>query len=265
VARVEEGGTVMVLKPIDYDKHFVIGTPLVGWKCEKGEDRNWLQHGARIKERFPNAVFFAALELDIRGIDPFRKMITELQELGGTYWTYMINDNEEEVTSSNRWIRIETGRNLVREFAQRKRVMQRHYWGDEVPQYDVVNYDAILYVDSDIELTPEIIEKLLEVDRPLVGVHVPQYNLRGPVVCGDPLIEEHWTTAGMLLVNAPAYYDLPWSHNAYMNLSDDPTFQNHSLRLDHGMTWVRKDIHAQHRGHLAVVENRQIPKRVHSQ
>ncbi|NBO17420.1 MAG: transglutaminase domain-containing protein, partial [Proteobacteria bacterium] len=93
------------------------------------------------------------------------------------------------------------------------------------------NYDAVLYVDSDIILTSEIIEKLFEIDRPLVGVDVPVYGLGGNLVNKDPRIEEHWTTAGMLLVNAPAYYDLPWSHNSYMNLSDDPTFQNHAARL----------------------------------
>lgn len=251
----------MTIKPVDYDKHYVIGTPLVGWKCDKREDMDWLEHGKAIKKQFPNTMFFAAFELDQRGLEPFSQVISALQELDGTYWTYTINDNEKTVDSVNRWIRIETGRNLIREFAQRKRVMSGHHWGEETPQYTIVNYDAVLYVDSDIELTPTIVEKLFEVDRPLVGVHVPQYNLRGPVVCGDPLMEEHWTTAGMLLVNAPAYYDLPWYHNAYLNLSDDPTFQHLASRLPYGQTWVRHDVEANHRGHLAKVENRGIPDR----
>jgi hypothetical protein len=76
----------------------------------------------------------------------------------------------------------------------------------------------------------------------------------------------------MLLVNAPAYYDLPWSHNANLNLSDDPTFQSMAERLKrregvenledtYGMTWVRKDLQAQHRGQLLSVEDRKIPNR----
>jgi hypothetical protein len=32
-----------MLKPIDYNKHFVIGTPLVAWKCDKNEHMSWLQ------------------------------------------------------------------------------------------------------------------------------------------------------------------------------------------------------------------------------
>ena len=251
-----------MFKEIDYGKHFVIGTPLVGWKCDRGEDRIWLRDSHAILQKFPNAVFFAALELDHRGLEPFQRFIDALQQVNGTYWTYTINDGEARVTAENRWIRIETGRNLIREYAQRKRVMSGHHWGEETPQYSVVNYDAILYVDSDIQLTVEIVEKLLEVNRPLVSVNVPQYNLRGPVVEGDWRIQEHWNTAGVLLVNAPAYYDLPWSHDAYRNLSDDPTFQDHSVRLGHGMTWVRKDIDANHRGLLEAVENRHIPDRV---
>jgi hypothetical protein len=96
--------------------------------------------------------------------------------------------------------------------------------------------------------------------------------LSGKVVSQDPPIQEHWTTAGMLLVNSPAFYDLPWYHNAYLNLSDDPTFQSLAERLPQrdaqnnlsepfGMTWVRKDINASHKGQLIPVESRQIKDR----
>jgi hypothetical protein len=181
---------------------------------------------------------------------------------------------ESAVTSSNRWIRIETGRNLIREFAQRLRKTSGHHWGEDCTEENlgVVNYDAILYVDSDIVLTAELIEKLFEVDHPIVSADVPAYGLRGKAVSDNPRIEEHWNTAGMLLVNSPAFYDLPWYHNSYLNLSDDPTFQSMAERLkvrvglenlDHtyGMTWVRKDIKAEHKGQLLAVEDRRIPPR----
>jgi hypothetical protein len=111
-------------------------------------------------------------------------------------------------------------------------------------------------------LNAEILEKMFEVDRPLVSVNVPAYGLSGKIINNDPRIEEHWNTAGMLLVNAPAYYDLPWYHNAYLNLSDDPTFQHLAQRLPYGQTWVRKDINAIHMGQLVPVEGRQIPDRL---
>lgn len=262
-----------MFKEIDYQKHFVIGTPLVGWKVDKGEHMSWLDYRLQILEKFPNAKFFMALELDDRGLEPFDKIIETVHEAGGEYWTYTVNDMEEVVTSSNRWIRIETGRNLIREFAQRRRVMSGHHWGEATPQDGIVNYDAILYVDSDMVLSVEMVEALLEIDRPLVSLDVPAYGLRGPVINKNPRIEEHWNTAGMMLVNAPAYYDLPWFHNSYLNLSDDPSFQSMAERLKrregienledtYGMTWVRKDIQATHRGQLLPVEDRKIPQRI---
>jgi len=228
-----------MIQPVDYNKHFVIGTPLVGWKCDRNEHMTWLKHRKEIQQRFPNVTFFAALELDNRGLDPFQEIIDAVQ----VYWTYTINDYEATVTSENRWIRIETGRNLVREYAQRG------------------TFDAVLYVDSDINLTVEMIEKMFEVDHPLVGINVPEYVQHGPVVNEQPRIEEHWTTAGMLLVNAPAYYELPWSHNRNLQLSDDPTFQRLSEQIGYGNTWVRKDLNAHHEGLLCAVENRNIPDR----
>lgn len=262
-----------MFKEVDYDKHFVIGSPLVGWKCDKKEDTIWLEERIRIMDTFNNAMFFAALELDHRGLEPFSRVIDALNQVGGKYWTYSINDFEEEVTSSNRWIRIETGRNFIREFAQRKRLMSGHHWGEKTPQDGIVNYDAVLYVDSDTTLSHRMIEKMFEIDRPLVGVDVPAYGLNGKVINAKPKIEEHWTTAGMLLVNAPAYYDLPWYHNSYLNLSDDPTFQSMAERLKrregietfedtYGMTWVRKDIQSTHKGQLVTVEKRGILKRI---
>lgn len=252
-----------MFKEIDYNKHFVIGTPLVGWKVDRKEHMAWLESRKEIMEKFPNAKFFASFELDHRGVEVFSDVINSLKEVNGDYWTYTINDMEEVVNSGNRWIRIETGRNLIREFAQRYRKMSGHHWGEDCTEqnYNQLNYDAILYVDSDMYVDVQIIEKLLEIDHPVVSVDVPAYGLRGKVVNTNPRIEEHWNTAGMLLVNAPAFYDLPWSHNSLLNLSDDPAFQYHADRLGYGQTWVRKDIKARHMGQLIAVEARKIANR----
>jgi hypothetical protein len=252
-----------MFKEIDYNKHFVIGTPLVGWKVDRKEHLAWIQDSKEILERFPNAKFFAALELDSRGEEVFYEIIDRLKDIDGEYWTYSINDKESIVTSYNRWIRIETGRNLIREFAQRHRKMSGHHWGENSSKENkgAINYDAILYVDSDTIVNVEIIEKMMEIDHPVVSVNVPAYGLKGKVINENPRIEEHWNTAGMLLVNSPAFYDLSWGYNAIENLSDDPTFQNHAERLGYGQTWVRKDINAKHIGKLLPVENRRIPPR----
>jgi hypothetical protein len=252
-----------MFKEIDYNKHFVIGTPLLGWKVDRNEHMAWLRYKEEIVSKFPNAKFFSSFELDHRGIEVFNEVIESLNNVNGDFWTYTINDKEKNVSSENRWIRIETGRNLIREFSQRSRKMSGHHWGEDCSKENngLVNYEAILYVDSDIYVDSSMIERMFEVDHPIVSVNVPGYGLSGKVVNESPEIQEHWNTAGMLLVNSPAFYDLPWSHNALTNLSDDPTFQFHAERLGYGQTWVRKDVSAKHMGQLVPVESRRIPPR----
>jgi hypothetical protein len=249
-----------MFKDVNYETNILIGTPLVGWKVSKNEHKQWISDIQNIQAKFKNVKFFAALEIDSRGVYEYGAFIEELKDLNIDFWTYSINDGEDQVTSQNRWIRIETGRNLVREYAQRLRRIEGNYWGEEVQQMSWVNYDAILYVDSDIFLTCEILEKLLEVDHYMVSADVPIYGLTGPVVNEIPRIEEHWNTAGLLLVNAPQYYDLPWYSNRYLNLSDDPTFQHLAKRLYGSFTWVRKDIQARHEP-VSPVEQRNIAPR----
>lgn len=258
-----------MFREVDYNMHFVIGSPLVGWKCDRGEALSWLKNAVEIKSRFPRSQFFAAFELDARGLEPFAEVIQFLGEVDGEYWTYSLNDNETTVTSFNRWIRIEMGRNLVREYAQRGRTMFGHFHGDEVPQDNHVNFEAVYYVDSDMQLTVDHIEKLMEVDHPMVGLDVGAYCLKGEVVNEEPRIEEHWNTAGSLWVNSPAFYEMVWQHNAYLNLSDDPATQYMMERLINpdtgktwGQTWVRKDVGALHEvDSLVAVEERDIPDR----
>jgi len=244
-----------MFKEIDRNKNFVIGTPLVPWKVEMNEHDAWLQNSEFIIQTFPNVKYFAALELDHRGMEPYLSLVERLKDMGADYWTYTINDFEATVDSNNRWIRIETGRNLVREYAQRGKRSA------DLSSNQIIHNEAILYLDSDVIMRPEVIEGMFEVDRAMVGVDVPAYNLSGELVNAHPRIEEHWTTAGALLVNAPACWDLPWYHNIHMGLSDDPTFQYLGARL-YGQTWVRKDLHVDHIGRLIGVEHRGIPQRV---
>lgn len=258
-----------MFRQVDYNMPFVIGSPLVGWKCARGEGFSWLKNAAEVKKRFPNAQFFAALEVDKNGLDPFTDVIDALKAVGGIWWTYSLNDNEYTVSSGNRWIRIEMGRNLVREFAQRGRLMSGNYWGEETPQYDAVNFQAVYYIDSDIVLEAQHIDKLMEIDHPMVGLNVPAYCLKGKVINAKPRIEEHWNTAGSLWVNSPAFYEMVWQHNSFMNLSDDPATQYVMERLRRpdgdtvwGQTWVRKDVSVVHEvAQLVAVEQRNIPDR----
>ena len=246
-----------MLKPINYQERLLIATTLVGWKCKSNEHLDWLQDAENIKKTFPNSDFFVSLEIDAEGLTPFMDVLRELGKIGGKYWTYLINDNINEVGSQNRWIRIETGRNLIREYAQRETWPQNSSEQHLPPK---IKYDSILFVDSDMNLTVENIEKLLEVDNYAVGAFVPGYSLRGRMINNDPKIQEGGATIATLLVRAPQYFDMTFSHNSYFKMNDDFTLQK-NLEKYHGPIWVRKDTVSMHKGRISEVENRNIDNR----
>lgn len=232
-----------MFKEVNYGVKLVVGTPLVPWKVTRNEHNQWLRHKKEVTSKFPNVTYFAALEVDSRGLSAYGSFLQELEQENVVYWSYYVNDNCKNVDHKNRLVRIETGRNLVREYAQR-----------------LFNQDGVLYVDSDVVLTENHVEKLLQVDHPVVSVDVPAYCLSGKVINENPRVEEHWNTAGCLLVNYPYFYDLPWYHNALKGLTDDPTFQHLAERL-YSQTWVRKDVTATHEGQLVAVESRNLEER----
>jgi hypothetical protein len=246
-----------LIKSVNYSERLLIATTLVKWKCIANEHLQWLENIKEIKEKFENVEFFVSLELDADGLEPFKDLIKIIKDNGGQYWTYSINDNEKTVGSQNRWIRIETGRNLIREYAQRD-TWQQNSSEQHLPPN--IKYDSILFVDSDMNLNVEIIEKLLEVDHYAVGAFVPGYNLRGRVINSDPKIQEGGATIATLLVRSPQYFDLVFHHNSYLKINDDFTLQKTLERL-HGPIWVRRDVVSMHKGRILPVEDRNIEDR----
>jgi hypothetical protein len=77
-------------------------------------------------------------------------------------WKFSLDQGEPEVTSRNRWTPICMGRNLAHQFA-----------GDH-------DYTHIMFIDTDVLPTEDGVERLLEIDHPIVGAHVPGYAHDGP-------------------------------------------------------------------------------------
>jgi hypothetical protein len=218
--------------------------------------------------------YFAALETDARGLDPYRvtmRAFAELAELGipADYWTFSLDTGEAEVTTTDRLVRICTGRNLVIEAALR--------------DADVTH---ILFVDSDLELPGDALSKLLEMDWPIVGGDVPHYGLHGPAVAHpadssasrDTVrsmtgrkwafgwwefpVQEHWNTAGFLLVERHVVRRCRWGtdHHHGGELSDDPWFAERVKQEFGYPTFVRKDVQGHH-PLLVPVEQRTADRR----
>jgi|688.fasta_scaffold12503_14 hypothetical protein len=247
-----------MFKQIDYNIRLLIATTIVGWKCKSNEHIDWLKNKKEIKEAFPNVDFFASLEVDKSGLDPFLDVLRGLGEVGGKYWTYSINDNIKKVGSQNRWIRIETGRNLIREYAQRET------WSEDDINHDMppkIKYDAILFIDSDMDLNVEAIKGLLEIDNQVVGATVLGYNLSGKDIDEYPGLQYGGATIAAMLFNAPSYFTVPFHHNSFMKINDDFSMQDIINKLV-GPIVVRKDVIVNHSGKFIPVEDRQIPNRM---
>lgn len=216
---------------------------MVPWKCEKNEHLDWLKNRKEIVDKFPNTKFFAALEIDKRGIDPFMDVLRALGEVNGEYWTYSINDHVTKVGSQNRWIRMETGRNLIREYAQRDTWLQ-----DASEQHlpPVVKFDAIIYIDSDIELTLSMVENMWNTKGNIVSLDFPHYG--GSSVAG-------------MMIKAPLYFDLPFYHNSYEKINDDFKFQKEAENKFEKVQ-ILDSIKVETLNSTIPVEARQIPDRM---
>lgn len=222
----------------------VVGCTTAAWVSDK---LSWLRNAEQMRERSPVALeFFAAIQVvkeDEPALVPLMQRVLEV--LPGDVCTFDLRGLWTPDTHG-RLVGITTGRNLVREYVLRD-----------------TDASHVLYLDADVEPDPDCIAKLLEVDHPVVGGHVGAYCLSGPRVIArskdDPLIdlpvEEHWNTAGFLLVRREVLADVAWRWNPDGGLSDDPCFAQDADRAGHGKTWVRKDCVARHAS-LVPVERR---------
>lgn len=232
-------------KSINYDARVLIGSTLVSWKCDKKEHLEWLKNRKKIKNRFPNVMFFASLELDSRKLNPFSELLEQIKEVGGEYWTFEINDKRKVVGSQNRWIRMGTGRNLIREFAQIKTWPEDCEKEKEGPK---INYDSILFVDSDIEINIMLLEKMLRVDNYLVGIEMPEYQL------------DDKPSIALMLINSPEYFDLPFYDNKYEMINDDKKFIKEAEKK-FGKSFLIKGVKVNKKYDKNNIEHRNIPDR----
>lgn len=189
---------------------------------------SWLANAEAIRDSHDDVRFVAALEQDARGLDPFRPLIDRLAHVGGMVLGFSYDDGATTITTSNRLVRICTGRNLLTQWA--------------------VDNGAshILYADADTAIPGDAIPKLLEVDWPVVGGRVPTYCLEGPVVDGYPFrVAEHMNTAGFLLVARDVFRKLRWRVDPDLGMTDDPCFHADATALGFP-TRVREDCVAAH-------------------
>lgn len=190
----------------------------------------WLRTAEELRDSHPDGVtFFAAIEVDARGIAPFTALTARLDDLGGEWWTYSLDDGRTAVSTGNRLRHITTGQNLATDYAQ------------------TVGASHMLFMAADCEPPADTLPKLLEVKHPLVGGHVSTYCLTGPAVDGFPFpVEEHMATAAFVLIARDVFRRLRWRWDADTGMSDDPCLHHDALTLLGIPTYVRHDVVGRH-------------------
>lgn len=193
----------------------------------------WLYNAVAMKDSHPDGVtFFAAIEVDARGEEPFHPLMHRLNELGGEWWTFMLDDGRTEVTTGNRLRHICMGQNLCSDYASSPGITH------------------MLFLAADCCPPADAIPKLLEVDYPYVGGHVSTYCLDG-IRAIDPRwegmdIRTHMPTAAFMLLRRDVYKRLRWRWDIETGESDDPAYWRDARELLGVEAVVRHDVVGRH-------------------
>lgn len=202
---------------------------------------SWLTHAEEIKQSHPDGVsYFASLQVDKRGLEPFAPLIERLEQAGGTYWTYSLDDGRTEVNSQNRIRHICAGRNTIVEYAATQKASH------------------ILYLDADCTPPPDTLPKLLEVNYPLVAGFISSYCITGPLMpeYSFPVMDS-WASAGCILAASEVYTRLRWRWDPITNMTDDPCYYKDAYELLNIKMRVRQDVQTIHYpGVIVPVDNR---------
>lgn len=234
---------------------------LAAYKCMSGrplaESQSWLTHASAWAEQ--GHEFFAALQVGHGHDGAFDPLCGRLAELDATVWTFSIDDGADTITSNGRLLGICTGRNMAHEY------MNRSPW-----------FTHLLFLDSDVEPPIDGIEKLLEVDWPVVAGRIGTYCMERPKLTyehvqddywkllgsdhlgpwntpttkkrfpDDADVREGWQSAGCWMLQRLAVNRIRWGTDLSAGVTDDPWTADLAVRVGLGPIWQRYDCVATH-------------------
>lgn len=233
---------------------FVVATTLAAFVMDNPDTyAAWLYNSHEMREIAEDwgdeVQFFAALELDGRGIEPFEPLLEELTatHVRGVTWTYTLDDGRTDVTTNNRLRHIVVGQNLANDYAKS------------------VGADYLLFMAADCAPPADALWTLKECaddfDARVVGGHVSTYCLTGPEVAPNPTlrpgmmtywteapnyypVQEHMPTAAFVLLDRVAFRTLGWRWDLEDG-SDDPCLYKDAQDRGYRVV-VRHDVIGQH-------------------
>lgn len=197
---------------------------------------SWMKNAEAVKEHYSRfgewagVQYFAAIQMDARGLEPFVPFLERLNEIGGGFWTYTLDDGRTQVTTKNRIRHITFGQNLCNEFA-----MSTH------------GCTHMLFMAADCMPPDDVIPKMLELDHPLCAPYITTYGLRGDKVESYPFhVENAMASAAAIFMDRRVFSSIRWRWDFDKNMSDDPCFHHDALHYLGIPTYVRHDCIARH-------------------
>lgn len=191
----------------------------------------WLRNAEAIHASTDEPVqFFAAIETDVRRLEPFEPLLEHLRALDGEWWDYTLDDGRTEVTTANRQRHLTMGENLASEYAAS------------------AGASHLLFVAADCAPPPDVLPRLLEVDEGIVGAEVSTYCLTGSTPEREypfPVLAQPFTAA-CVLIRRDVFTRLRWRCDGDLGLTDDPAYEHDARELLGLRTYVRKDCIAEH-------------------
>lgn len=209
----------------------VVGATIAAFAMDQEETWGyWLRNAEEVQRSVEDHVqYFCAIQVDARGLEPFKPLIDRLEQLGAEYWTYSLDDGRTAVTSANRIRHICFGRNLVVDYAVERQASH------------------ILYLDADCFPPFDVLPKLLEVEHPLVAGFIPTYGIVGELIPNQPFpLMDTWASAGCILAASEVFTQIRWRWNMNPPMTDDPCYYRDAKELLNIRMVVRKDVVARH-------------------
>lgn len=224
----------------------VISTTTASYKMstDRGYWASWFDNAEAVMASVgQEVVYYAALEVDGRGLEPFREFIIRMEEIGGVIETWSYDDGAQVMETGNRLVRICTGQNFGSHYAMNRR-----------------DCTHVLFAATDVVMPDDTLPLLLEMNWPICGLNIPTYCLDGWRVEPDALPTEngrqprydptwdtrvHMQSAALLLVERQIFTKLRWRVDWDDNMTDDPCYHADAQRLG-WETLVRHDFEAGH-------------------
>lgn len=197
---------------------------------------SWMKNAEQVKNSYQkfgdwaDLQYFAAIQVDARGLEPFAPFIERLNSINGAFWTYSLDDGRTEVTTKNRLRHITCGQNLANDFAMSNPACSH-----------------MLFLAADTMPPDDILPRMLEMDHPLCAPYMPTYGLRGPKIdkYSFPVMDT-MASAAAIFIARDVFSGIRWRWDMDKNMSDDPCFHHDALHYLKIPTYVREDCIAKH-------------------